>query len=305
MEWLQSYPTLLIHKEKKEKVLERVQKIISEGAENLYFISDYDATMTKRHLKETPEKRLPTSYGVLENYSGLPEETKDFVRKNVEKYYPQEMDTSLSEEEKFPIMVEWYTSSMDAILKTGMITVDRVKKAVQDSPAELRDNCDKVIKMATANKIPYLIFSAGMGDIIDLTLKHKDPICWSDENMIIVANLMDRSEEPVKKFLDPLIHSCNKENLFEHCEKLKNEEAQRVVQTAKQRKNMILMGDHKGDLKMKNGISAENILTIGFLNDHFENEEKYLQDFDIVLKDETTFDFQVKLLQKIIERDDC
>ena len=108
--------------------------------------------------------------------------------------------------------------------------------------------------MSTANNIPYLIFSAGMGDIIDLTLKHKEPICWSDENMIIVANLMDRSEEPVKKFLDPLIHSCNKENLFEHCKKLKSDEAQKVVQAAKQRKNMILMGDHKGDLKMKNGM---------------------------------------------------
>ena len=78
----------------------------------------------------------------------------------------------------------------DSDINTSVITSDGIIKACQSSKICLRDNTDKLLASCRHASIPFLIFSAGCGDIITATLKHKEPVCWSDENMMVVSNML-------------------------------------------------------------------------------------------------------------------
>jgi len=69
----------------------------------------------------------------------------------------------------------------------------------------------------------------------------------------------------------------------------------------KNRKNILLLGDHAGDAGMSDGFDAENIIKVGFLNEKVEeNLEHYKKLFDVVLLDDPPFDFVVELIKDII-----
>merc|ERR1712066_626363 len=138
-----------IKPQKLEIVKQKLHDITKGGTSQLFFISDFDATMSKHHSENDPNKRLCSSFAVIEEYCNLPKEVEQLVRDNVNKYYPKEMDTSIPEDEKTELMIEWYNSSMGAIAGTKLITPESIKKAVMNAPIVLRDNTDKLIKTAT------------------------------------------------------------------------------------------------------------------------------------------------------------
>ena len=71
-----------------------------------------------------------------------------------------------------------------------------------------------------------------------------------------------------------------------------------------QRKNVILLGDSIGDLKMGEGVKHQSQLTIGFLNHDIENlKELYMNSFDIVITNDESFEFVNMLLNQLIKMD--
>ncbi|XP_034197627.1 7-methylguanosine phosphate-specific 5'-nucleotidase-like isoform X1 [Prunus dulcis] len=53
--------------------------------------------------------------------------------------------------------------------------------------------------------------------------------------------------------------------------------------SVKTRRNVLLLGDHIGDLGMSDGLNYENRISAGFLNDNVENSlDSYRKTFDIV-----------------------
>ncbi|KAJ1404784.1 Pyrimidine 5-nucleotidase, eukaryotic [Sesbania bispinosa] len=52
----------------------------------------------------------------------------------------------------------------------------------------------------------------------------------------------------------------------------------------KERTNVLLLGDHIGDLGMSDGLNYETRISVGFLNHNIENSLKcYREAFDVVL----------------------
>ncbi|MBA0808830.1 hypothetical protein Gohar_024539 [Gossypium harknessii] len=136
--------------------------------------------------------------------------------------------------------------------------------------------------------VPVLIFSAGLADIIEEVLRQK--VHRYFKNIKIVSNQMvfDDSGRLVS-FKGKLIHSLNKnEHALDMATPLHDQTggidgAVADNASVKQRTNVLLLGDHTGDLGMSDGLNYENRISVGFLNDNIEkNLENYRKAFDIV-----------------------
>ncbi|PPD98865.1 hypothetical protein GOBAR_DD04133 [Gossypium barbadense] len=136
--------------------------------------------------------------------------------------------------------------------------------------------------------VPVLIFSAGLADIIEEVLRQK--VHRYFKNIKIISNQMvfDDSGRLVS-FKGKLIHSLNKnEHALDMATPLHDQTGgidSAVADNAsvKQRTNVLLLGDHTGDLGMSDGLNYENRISVGFLNDNIEkNLESYRKAFDIV-----------------------
>lgn len=70
--------------------------------------------------------------------------------------------------------------------------------------------------------------------------------------------------------------------------------------SVKMRRNVILLGDHIGDLGMSDGLNYENRISVGFLNDNVENSlDSYYQAFDVVYLNDAPMWGVVKLVSQI------
>lgn len=129
----------------------------------------------------------------------------------------------------------------------------------------------------TQRNIPLLVFSAGLGDLIDLYLKRK--LHAIPPNTHVISNFMQFSSAPdpvLTGFSEPLIHMFNKD-------------ASHIAGTAfeaevKGRANAILLGDSLGDVNMADGYDLETVIKVGFLNaGEDELLEEYTARYDVVV----------------------
>lgn len=147
------------------------------------------------------------------------------------------------------------------------------------------------------HSIPLLIFSAGIGDILEEII-HQAGVFHS--NVKVISNYMDFDETVsgpreklfrrmlrqktdfffystvsqgmLKDFKGELIHIYNKREGA-----LLNTGHFQELRT---RPNVLLLGDSLGDLNMADGVQdMENILKIGFLNDKVRSDHQQLQRF--------------------------
>ncbi|XP_042601480.1 7-methylguanosine phosphate-specific 5'-nucleotidase-like [Cyprinus carpio] len=86
----------------------RVEQILTSmrnaGASTLQVISDFDMTLTRFACNG---KRCPTSHNILDNSKLISEDCKAKLKNLLDTYYPIEIDSTRSVEEKLPLMVEW------------------------------------------------------------------------------------------------------------------------------------------------------------------------------------------------------
>ena len=114
--------------------------------------------------------------------------------------------------------------------------------------------------------VPVLVFSAGVGDVIDESLRINELM---KENVKVISNYMEFDEnDHLIRFSRQLIHMFNK-----------NESAIRnssYFQNLAHRHNVILMGDSLGDLRMAEGVEPPSaVLSIGFLNAKVQTLNSY------------------------------
>ena len=169
---------------------------------------------------------------------------------------------------------------------------DWFPRMVDISNCELRDSTDTLLNTANNGKVPFIILSAGIGDLIREILSHQKLML---ENMKIVSNFLEFDSKTgvvVGLKSDMPIHMFNK--------KAPNQDG------LEERKNIVLIGDSLGDVRMADGIEDINVvLSIGFLNKNVEaNLSEYKRCFDIVLVDDQTMDFPLALLEDILDAND-
>ncbi|KAJ3387155.1 5'-nucleotidase, cytosolic III [Entophlyctis sp. JEL0112] len=211
------------------------------------------------------------------------------------KYYPMEISTTLTPKEKYDAMQEWWTLAHERIITLKLTQQDIAKiVATTESPVIFRAGSRAVIDAANAFEMPFLVFSAGIYDVIKEILVQNS---LKLPNVHIVSNRMrfDPENGVCVGFEDPLIHTFNKNESRVH--------GAPYQESVESRPNLILMGDSLGDISMKEGVCYETALTIGFLN---HDEEKflmqYLDTFDVVVLGDSSMLFVSEMLKTAFSR---
>lgn len=259
-----------------QKVQEILQSMVKAGSNTVQVISDFDMTLTRFAYNG---KRCPTCHNILDNSKLISTDCREQLKQLLNTYYPIEIDSSRPVEEKLPLMVEWWTKAHDLLVEQK-IKKDLLATVVRESDAMLRDGYQLLFDHLHEHSIPLLIFSAGIGDILEEVIRQAGVF---HPNVKVFSNYMDFDESGVlRAFKGELIHIYNKREGA-----LLNTGHFQELRT---RPNVLLLGDSLGDLTMADGVQdMENILKIGFLNDKVEErKQSYLDSYDIVLiKDET------------------
>ncbi|KAI8079742.1 pyrimidine 5'-nucleotidase [Halteromyces radiatus] len=161
---------------------------------------------------------------------------------------------------------------------------------VDESDIELRPGLEKVLSSCRDSKIPFLVFSAGIGDLIERVLLKRQMMY---DNMHLVSNMMKFNQADIcVGFNAPLIHVLNKSEV--------QVEQTPYASQIETRPNVILIGDSCADTQMAHGIKHDCCLNIGLLNHDIEHlEPRYLQTFDIVIEGDANLNPILAILDSI------
>ncbi|KAH7289564.1 hypothetical protein KP509_30G009000 [Ceratopteris richardii] len=220
-------------------------------------------------------------------------------------YYPLEVSPTIPLSEKIKLMEEWWEKTHSLLIEGGL-SRQAIVESVARAAIEFRDGVDILFQYLQENSVPTLIFSAGLADIIDEVMHQK--LSQKYLNVRVISNKMEfDSNGNLVGFLGKTIHVLNKN---EHALELSNQtlssgtsnnvDLELDVSALKRRKNVLLLGDHIGDLGMSDGLDYENRITVGFLNEKVDAwMDEYKRSFDVVLLNDGTMDYVVNLVKEL------
>jgi 5'-nucleotidase len=201
----------------------------------------------------------------------------------------------MSLEEKVPHMIDWWHKAHCLIIETNL-NQSMIRDLVNQSKMELKKGVQQFITELLRSETPILIFSAGLGDVIELFFEKEIPeFKHNHESSHIVSNFIQYgSDGQLISFNDKVIHSFNKNEHEIHDTP--------YYQSILNRPNVILLGDMLGDVGMIGGMkNLKQILKIGYLNRSTpEKLEVYKRIYDIVICDDPTFDVPNAILNAIL-----
>ena len=234
--------------------------VISAGVCGTHFVVDFDRTLTTYLVRNGA--RGDSCHGIIEKRPGIAERAAALNTY----YYAIETNPSMSKEAKTPFMIEWY-GAVNGMLSASGITRKDIASDVQSAQLELRYGMTDLLNAARDVSLPVTIFSAGIGDVIMEVLTQR----WAGHEPMsliplpralrVVSNWMTwlnkKPEAHCIGWSSPLIHMFNK-----HATSLRPDDFIELTQ----RKAVVLVGDSEGDISMAEGLEAETVLKIGFLN---------------------------------------
>lgn len=243
--------------------------------DNTFIVLDFDKTITSFESKD--------SWGVCS--SELSKGCKEKLDKIYEYYSPIEIDYTMEETKKEKYIIEWYERCINTLYEYKL-TKEKLEKSTKEGDLIFRKGAKEFLKKANKNKIPLIILSAGIGNIIEQFLKENNSLY---ENMYIISNFIKFDEKGnMEKFKDKMIHSLNKN--------MKGYLPEELKEKLNQREYGILVGDLIDDKKMVSKERLDKVITIAFLSKD-SNLEIYNKNFDIVLdKEDATFNNLEKLV---------
>ncbi|KAL6730909.1 hypothetical protein Aduo_001831 [Ancylostoma duodenale] len=275
----------------RDTVERKLRVMVEGGKQKLMIISDFDYTLSR--FEDSRGTRCWTTHGVFDNCTKQvdPELANKFERLK-EKYFPIEFDPKLSQEQKIPYMEEWWTASHGHIV-SAKFDKPTIEGFVRNSKIILRDHADVMMQRLRLLGIPLVVFSAGIGNIIEIFLQQK--FGQMPTNVHIISNMMNFNEQGVVvSFSQPLIHTYCKNSSVVRKES-------EFFHEVSGRNNVILLGDSVGDIHMDVGVEKEGpTLKIGFLNSDVDNLlDHYLDVFDVVLVRDQSMQIPDAIVQAI------
>lgn len=250
---------------------------INLDSNNFYVVMDFDKTMTTINSDD--------SWTVIQNPNILDPKLNTESLKLAEKYCPIEMDYNLDFNLKSEYMYDWYMSVMKLYYKYDL-TYDKLLECIKCGNLILRKGLKELLQNFNKNKIPVIILSAGIGNVIKECLILND--CFYG-NIHIISNFFSFDDNKLLPFNNPIIHTCNKKmsNLPNNFEKeISNKEY------------ILLFGDFIEDINMVSKDDLYRTLSFGFLEKNVEaNLESYRNSFDVVLTDNASFDDVMNVLK--------
>lgn len=267
---------------------EQLQKKIAQfNKNNFHLVADFDGTLTKAFIDG---KKVFSSYAYVRNKNYLGNEFSKISTQLKDHYRPIEFDPKVSQEEKNQKMEEWWTKHYELLIKHGM-SLDIIKEILKTEKIELRQGYQEFFSLIKKNKIPFLVFSAGFGNLIQEFFKSKNLLSPQTH---IISNFItfDQTGKAVS-YTRPLIHSFSKKEV--QIQKFPYEKE------ITQKSNVILIGDTLGDTRMCQGTKHETTIKIGFLNENVQELfDSYTQAYDILILNDGSLDYVNNLLKEII-----
>ncbi len=280
----------------KKELENKIKIFVKEGLEKLHVVADFDKTITK--ITNLKGEKVPSIISWLRRGGYLNNNYPARSEELFAKYHPMEISQTLSDEEKREAMREWWSTHFKLLAECGLDSFT-LNKAVEEMNEKgeliLRDGAKELFHQLSSKKIPLLIMSASITEMIKEYLKLNN---LSFDNIHIVANKLDFDKKG--KFVgveEPIIHSMNKKEIeikpFPFYEKLST------------RNNIILLGDSLEDIGMVDDFEYKNIIKIGFLNDtqvtsdKIKQLEEYKKAFDIIITDDGSLEYVNELVEKI------
>ena len=247
---------------------EKIKKVKLEK-DNFYVVADFDQTLTEGTSEST--------WGILASANDL---GGDYIRKRndlYEYYRPIEIDSTISNQEKSEAMNTWWKAHINLFFEYGL-KEDAILKGINSGNLKYRDGAKEFLHKMQQAKVPVIIISAGIGNIIQEFFKHENDLL---DNMHIISNYIEFQDGYIKTIKGETIHALNK-NIVNLEDKSK-----RLLEN---RKNILLLGDGLADLKMVSEKDIENTITVGFLEERVEeNLEYFNKAFDIVITNKGSF----------------
>ncbi|KAI8005964.1 Cytosolic 5'-nucleotidase 3A [Camellia lanceoleosa] len=233
------------------------------------------------------------------------ESVYDVKRRELYEYYhPLEFNPTIPLDKKAKLMEEWWGKT-HALLIEGGLTFDAIKNSVANATIAFREGVVELFEFLEENDVPVLIFSAGLADIIEEVLRQK--LHKSFKNVKVVSNRMvfDQSGQLVS-FKGKTIHVLNKnEHALDMAAPVHDhlgdpDEPIDDTASVKKRTNVLLLGDHIGDLGMSDGLNYETRISVGFLNDNVMNSlDSYREAFDVLYLNDAPMWGVLKLVSQL------
>merc|ERR1712032_587212 len=113
------------------------------------------------------------------------------TKEHFDHYFPIEIDSKMSIEEKIPIMNEWYSKVHTCMIGEGITRSNLRACVAKCDTIRLRDGVADFIKRCQEAEppIPVLIMSAGLGDIIEEFLRLALPFPLAPSTQVVSNRL--------------------------------------------------------------------------------------------------------------------
>ncbi len=266
----------------------KIQQFRKAGAASFHVVSDFDRTLTKAFIDG---KKFLSSYALIREGKYLTPEYPPRAHALFDKYHPYEIDETLSAEEKNKKMNQWWSEHFELMKECGMNKVV-IGDIVSKGKIQFREGASEFLDLLSNQRIPILIFSAGVGDLIKELLESAGKMA-SNVHMLSNFYIFNEQGIVIGKKNTNFIHTFNKNEV----EVKKTPYYREIVQ----RKNVLLLGDSLGDLGMSEGIEHESIIRIGFLNEEKDKLlDKYMQGFEVVITDDGEMGYVQGMVREIL-----
>ncbi|VVC26122.1 Hypothetical protein CINCED_3A017819 [Cinara cedri] len=229
-----------IHIGREDVTAVKIRQLVSGGPDKLQVISDFDRTISRSEYNNQP---VLSSFGVFEMSDSLSNDYKKKALELLHKYRPIEDDTQMTVAEKLPYIEQWWTSSSN-LLKGLNFKYEDITKSIEKADVKLREGIEKVFEKLYKQNVPLIILSAGIGDVVELILKHNNLVT---DNVSVVSNFLklsknDNGMSTIQGFKnEKLIHVFNK-NEHAYIDTHKNVSAIKTVDI--QNKTKLLVVDN-------------------------------------------------------------
>lgn len=235
-----------------------------EDLSSYFVVADFDRTLTTGNSK--------TSWSILSSSDLVPEVYKKERDDLYNIYRPIEIDEDMDPIERSEKVKEWYKRHIELFVKYQLKEELFERAAMDLRVLEFRPYAKEFIEFLHKNDIPLIIISAGIGNFIESFLKKNG--CYYD-NIYVSSNIITFTDGVATGVKDNIIHSLNKNEVSLTME---------IKAKIKDKRNVLLLGDQKGDLLMVDPKKHENVLSVAFLTDDTqEQKEIYKTAFDIVI----------------------
>jgi len=255
------------------------EKLKAVTKDNYYIVADFNRTFTK--------SETPSSWSAISKSGTLGAGYVEDRQALFEKYRPYEIDLTLDEKIKSRYMTEWWEQHVALFVKHKATKNIFELVGSDNNLFQYRRGAREFLELMHHRSAPVLIVSAGVGDIIENSMRHNGMLFT---NIEIVSNFMAYRGGVVCGLNGGAIHSLNKD------EACPTGGFKKMIAS---KSDVFVLGDSIDDIKAVPERERERAIKIGFCEaNNKESLPAFREAFNITCTDNTSFEELLKALEE-------